>query len=46
MSAGVEACLSGELSAAEMHTELVAVADGVHMMTALTNDLMDMQARA
>jgi signal transduction histidine kinase len=43
ISAGVEACLSGELSPEESHTELVAISDGVAMMSALTNDLMDLQ---
>ena len=39
----MEACLSGELSPEESHTELVAISDGVAMMSALTNDLMDLQ---
>jgi signal transduction histidine kinase len=43
VSAGVEACLSGELPPDEMHTELGAVADGVRMMTTLMNDLLDLQ---
>jgi signal transduction histidine kinase len=43
ISAGVETCLSGELSPAELRTELLAVSDGVSMMTALTNDLLDLQ---
>ena len=43
VSAGVEACLSGELPPDEMHTELAAVADGVRVMTALLNDLLDLQ---
>jgi signal transduction histidine kinase len=43
LAAGVDACMSGELSPAELQTELVAIADGVRMMTALTNDLLDLQ---
>ena len=43
VSAGIEACLSGELPPSEMHTELGAVADGIRIMTALMNDLLDLQ---
>ena len=46
IGAGVEACLSGELSPAEIRTELAAVADGVAMITTLTNDLLDLQVCA
>ena len=43
MSAGLEACVSGELSPEELHTELAAVVEGVRMMATLTNDLLDLQ---
>ena len=43
ISAGVEACMSGELTPAEVQTELAAVVDGVKMMTAVTNDFLDLQ---
>ena len=43
MSAGVEACLSGDMSPAELRTELLAITDGVRMITALTNELLDEQ---
>jgi signal transduction histidine kinase len=43
LAAGVDACLSGELTPAELRTELIAIADGVRMMASLTNDLLDLQ---
>ncbi len=43
VSAGIEACLSGELPPDDLHTELVAVADSVRVMTTLLNDVLDLQ---
>ena len=43
ISAGMASCLSGELSPAELTSELRAIAAGVQMMTSLTNDFMDLQ---
>ena len=45
IAAGVDYCLSGGLSQADMLAELGAIADGVRMMTRLTNDFMDLQVR-
>jgi signal transduction histidine kinase len=43
INAGVDSCLSGELSPKDVHAELLAISDGVVMMTSLLNDLMDLQ---
>ena len=43
VGAGVEACLSGDLTPAELRTELAAVLDGVRMIAMITNDLLDLQ---
>ncbi len=43
MGAGVEACLSGDMTLAEIRTELAAVLDGVRMIAMITNDLLDLQ---
>ena len=43
VGAGVEACLSGDMTLAEIRTELAAVLDGVRMIATITNDLLDLQ---